>query len=199
MTLPALYFDPDPAWPVPDEVACLTLWDKYAMLPNVRAHSRAVADTALYLADTILNKGIALRRDMVLAAALLHDLAKTYCIRYGGGHDQLGAVWVLAECGNPALAQAVLYHVDWPWFEGELAPAANPFRLPLIISWADKRVRHDEVVSLQERFEDLMARYGKTERSRAHLIRHHQQAKELEGILERVYSGGWFWGICLRG
>lgn len=44
MDLPALVFPPDPSLPpVPDEAACVRLWDKYGMLPNIRAHSRTVA------------------------------------------------------------------------------------------------------------------------------------------------------------
>ena len=34
------------------------------------------------------------------AAGLLHDLAKTYCIRHGGSHAQLGAAWVLEATGQ---------------------------------------------------------------------------------------------------
>ena len=32
--------------PVPSEAACLALWDKYGMLPNIRRHSLLVAHVA---------------------------------------------------------------------------------------------------------------------------------------------------------
>ena len=42
----------------------------------------------------------------VRASALLHDIAKTYCIRYGGSHAQLGAAWALSETHNYKLPAA---------------------------------------------------------------------------------------------
>lgn len=96
-----------------------------------------------------------------------HDIAKTWTILHGGAHDQLGAAIVREETGNPLLAQAVLYHVQWPWEEGPLAPENEPLRLPLLVAYADKRVRHDRLVSLEERFDDLLNRYGDNEEHRA--------------------------------
>lgn len=184
--IPALSFDSASARPVPDEAACLALWDKYAMLPNVRDHSRAVATTALYAADKALSAGFTIDKKLVLAAALLHDIAKTYTIRFGGSHEQLGAAIVQEESGNPALAQAVLFHVRWPWEDGVDIPFSEPLRLPLLVSWADKRVRHDKVVSLQERFEDLLIRYGVGPVQREMIIRNNAQARALEEALEKL-------------
>ena len=177
MNLPALVFAPDsPLPPVPDEAACAGLWDRYGMLPNIRAHSRAVAEVALGVAQRAAALGHAVDMPALRAAALLHDLAKTYTILHGGAHAQLGAAWVREETGRPDLAQAVLFHVSWPWAHGPLALDADPLRLPLLVSYADKRVRHDEVVSLEERFDDLLNRYGDTEERRASIRANREQA-----------------------
>lgn len=184
MTLPPLDFAPVSGLPpVPDEAACARLWDKYDMLPHIREHCRAVARVALDVAARAAARGRAMDLNAVRAAALLHDLAKTYTIRHGGGHAQLGAAWVREETGNPALAQAVLFHVSWPWSEGPLAPEADPLRLPLIVSYADKRARHDQVVPLEERFADLMKRYGDTEYHRSMIQQNREQALRLEKAL----------------
>lgn len=184
MTLPPFDFAPVADLPpAPDEAACALLWDKYDMLPHIREHCRTVARVALDVASRAVARGCALDLDAVRAAALLHDLAKTYTIRHGGGHAQLGAAWVREETGNPALAQAVLFHVSWPWSEGPLAPEADPLRLPLIVSYADKRARHDQVVSLEERFADLMERYGDTEHHRNMIQLNREQAVSLERAL----------------
>ena len=37
--------------PVPNDAACFALWDKYAMLPNIRRHSLLVAHVATVLAQ----------------------------------------------------------------------------------------------------------------------------------------------------
>ena len=40
-----------------------------------------------------------------------------------------------------------------------------------VVNYADKRVRHDQIVSLEERFQDLKNRYGKDQRSIHYLER----------------------------
>lgn len=191
MRLPELHLSPAPSFPPPpDDAACVRLWDKYGMLPHIRDHCRTVAAVAGEIARrarAAFGAGGAdagpVGEAAVRAAALLHDIAKTYTIRHGGGHAQLGAAWVRDETGHAGLAQAVLFHVSWPWKTGPLAPEADPLRLPLIISYADKRVRHDRVVSLEERFADLLVRYGDTEEHRASLRRNREQARILERAL----------------
>lgn len=184
MKLPPLVFPPDPCLPpVPDEAACVRLWDKYGMLSNIRAHSRAVARVALDVAERAVALGHAVDLPALEAASLLHDVAKTYTILHGGAHAQLGAAWVREETGRPDLAQAVLFHVSWPWTGGPLAPETDPLRLPLLVSYADKRARHDEVVGLEERFEDLLERYGDTEEHRALILANREQAVAYERAL----------------
>ena len=128
---PSLELTPDLSLPVPDRDECEALWEKYAMLPNIRAHSRAVADVAMSLARRAEDMGIApegTSEKTARAAAMLHDIAKTWTILHGGAHDQLGAAIVREETGNPLLAQAVLFHVYWPWEKGPLAPERAPLR-----------------------------------------------------------------------
>ena len=183
--LPALSFPVSPDWNVPDEAQCVRLWDKYGMMPHIREHCRAVASVALEIVRRaeergVLPEGRGLSVPYVLAGGLLHDLAKTYTIRHGGSHAQLGAAWVRDETGNPALAQAVLWHVSWPWQDGLLDDAADPFRLPVIIAYADKRVRHTEFVTLDERFEDLMVRYGIDDERKARITGYLNRTKSVE-------------------
>ena len=170
LTYPPLEILPDLSLPIPGREECEALWEKYAMLPNIRAHCSAVADVAMSLARRAEDMGIAppgTSEAAARAATMLHDIAKTWTILHGGAHDQLGAAIVREETGNPLLAQAVLYHVQWPWEEGPLAPENEPLRLPLLVAYADKRVRHDRLVSLEERFDDLLNRYGDNEEHRA--------------------------------
>lgn len=181
--LPELVFAPDPNWLVPDEAECVRLWTKYGMLPHIQNHCRAVASVAMDIARKARARGYALPEREILAAALLHDIAKTYTIHHGGGHAQLGAAWVREETGNPVLAQAVLFHVIWPWDNGLLAPQFEPLRTPLIVSYADKRTRHDEVVSLKDRFADLLDRYGDTEEHRRSIRKNQVQAQVHEQAL----------------
>ena len=183
----AISLEPDHSWSLPKAAKCYELWDKYEMLENIRVHSTMVAKTALYIARDVLEKRYEISEDYVIAAALLHDIAKTYTIKHGGDHAQLGAAFVRAETGNPYLAHAVASHVLWPWSEGKLSVEHKPWRLPLLISYADKRVCHDKIVSLDERFGDLMQRYGKTERSRKYIQENYEQSIDLEKSFKKRY------------
>ena len=163
---------------VPTDEECRRLWDAYGMLPNVRAHSALVACVATALAEAASRAGLPVAVAEVRAAALLHDLAKTYTISHGGNHCQLGAAWVQELTGNPALSQGVLCHVSWP----------HPLNLrenflPLVIIYSDKRVKHNQIVTLEARFEDLLVRYGATDYIRARIRESFEQAEAIERAL----------------
>ncbi len=169
---------------VPDDEGCRRLWDKYEMLDNIRAHSRVVAGVATALAKRAGSLGLPVNVEAVRASALLHDLAKTYCLRHGGAHAELGASWVVQETGNQELARGVFHHVYWPW-KLPVDDAARMCSLPFFILYADKRARHDTFVSLEERFEDLLDRYGKTEEHRKSIRVSYLQAKAIEEAMAR--------------
>ena len=169
-----------PSPPSPDDEACFALWRKYAMLPNVQRHSRLVAHIATALARRAAEKGFAVNVPEVRASALLHDIAKTYCLRHGGSHALLGGAWAVAETRNYALAQGVMLHVHWPW---PLPEGAGICALPFFVIYADKRVRHDACVPLEERYEDLLTRYGRTEAAREGNRGSYEQGKTIERAL----------------
>ena len=164
----------------PGDAACSPLWDKYAMLPNIRRHSLLVAHIATALARKAEALGLPVRAAQVRASALLHDIAKTYCVRYGGSHAQVGAAWTVAETGNYAVAQGVMLHVWWPW---SLPQGTDICALPFFVMYADKRVRHDACVTLEERYDDLLQRYGRTEEAREGIRAAYRQGKTIEDAL----------------
>ncbi|MBC7355467.1 MAG: HDIG domain-containing protein [Desulfomicrobiaceae bacterium] len=180
-----------PCGRIPSDETCQAWWRTYDMLPHIERHSAQVAAIATEIATLAAAAGKTIAADLgaadavrlVRAAALLHDLGKTYCIRHGGNHSQLGAAWVMECTGNPRLAQGVLHHVYWP---GPLDPELH--FLPLVVSYSDKRVRHEEIVSVDERFTDLLERYGHTPQSREHIHRTWAQARQLESTLS-TYLG----------
>lgn len=165
---------------IPDDEACFALWDKYVMLPNIRQHSLLVAHIATELARRAIAQGIAVDEQAVRASALLHDIAKSYCVRHGGSHAQLGACWTVAETRNHALAQGVMMHVYWPW---ALPQGQGICALPFLVMYADKRVKHDVCVSLSERYDDLLVRYGRSDAERRAVLAAFEQGKTIERAL----------------
>lgn len=145
----------DPGLPVPDDARCKELWDHFDMLENVAEHSQAVADIATFIARQAKNLGLNVDVPTIRASAMLHDIAKTYCIRHGGNHSQLGGAWIMDLTSNPIIASGVTHHVYWPF-----ALDLDKYFTPLAVIYADKRVNHNRLVSIEERFEDLIKRYG---------------------------------------
>lgn len=148
------------------------------MLDHIAAHSRKVAQVATFLAQKAEEIGMNVDVPTVRASALLHDIAKTYCIRHGGNHSQLGGGWVAELTNNPAIASGVTHHVFWP-FEMDVA---NYF-MPMAVIYADKRVRHDTIVTIESRFDDLIERYGVNDYIRSRIEITKAQGLRLEQMM----------------
>ena len=136
---------------------------------------------AATLAQRAADRGFAVHVPEVRAGGLLHDIAKTYCVKHGGSHAQVGAAWTVAETGNYAIAQGVMMHVWWPW---ALPQGPEICSLPFFVIYADKRIRHDSCVTLEERYDDLLERYGRTGPARESIGVAYKQGKNIESALE---------------
>ena len=90
---------------------------------------------------------------------------------------------MVAETRNHALAQGVLLHVHWPWAVPEQEPE-RLFSIPFFVIYADKRVKHDQCVPLRQRYEDLLVRYGHTEKARKGIRLSWQQGECIERAFE---------------
>ena len=167
--------------PAPPDMRCMALWDQFDMMPHIREHSLTVAQVATHLALAARDNGLRVDVQLVRASALLHDIAKTYTIRHGGNHSQLGGAWMQEILGNPLLAMGIIHHVHWPW-----PVDARAHFLPMAIIYADKRVMHNRIVALDERFDDLYARYGTTDYIRSRLAESLEQSREIEKALSQI-------------
>ncbi len=166
---------------VPDYEECKCLWDQYAMPDHIRSHSLAVCKVSELLGEAAGFKGQEVDMPILKASALLHDIAKAYCIKHGGAHSQLGASIAREHTGNPVIAQAVMHHVFWP-------KEINIYKyfLPLVIIYADKRIKHDRVVPVEERFADLFDRYGFNPKREKKIQKSKEQIDIIEKELENL-------------
>jgi uncharacterized protein len=155
---------------LPTHSQCLELMEAHGMLPNIREHSFAVMQVACYVGEALAGNGCRLSLPLVQAGALLHDIGKTACLGTLNNHAEYGAA-IVEELGYPQVAQVVREHVH---LFGDIAED-TPVREAELVNYADKRVLHDKVVTLRDRFEDLKVRYGRPpgalERIRATEIR----------------------------
>ncbi len=149
---------------IPTVAECFQLMDRYRMLDNIREHSIIVARVAALLSENLVRTGLDISVPLAVSAALLHDIGKTACLDDDRDHAALGRE-ICLEHGYDELAGIVGDHVHLP-----------NSRLPKIsesevVFYADKRVNHEQVVSLVEREEYILERYGDNDPDRIAAIR----------------------------
>lgn len=125
------------------------------MLPHIVRHSELVADVALLIASKLNSSGQQLDLALVEAGALLHDITKTMSIKTRENHAETGGE-LLASLGYPAVANIARQHICLD--PGPSDP--NTVTEAELVNYADKRVKHEEVVGIEERFRDVVDRYA---------------------------------------
>lgn len=148
---------------IPSTNQCLALMNSYQMLDNIREHSFIVARVA----ETIVN-GLQLPEDqtgtppdidLVLAGALLHDIAKTKCLDGSCQHAEEGMV-ICFEHDYPEVGKIVKEHVILSSFRPDDYKRGY-FPAREIVYYADKRVRHNEIVPLSQRLDYIIDKYSR--------------------------------------
>lgn len=135
---------------------CLELLEKYKVPQNVVEHSLKVHEVAMYLVEKFKNAGIHVNWRFVSDAALLHDIDKHKTLDDMDRHGLESERILLSEGFPKEVATCARKH-----HLGEILKE-KPFDSweEKIVYYADKRVVHDKVVSLDERFAYLRKRYG---------------------------------------
>ncbi len=144
---------------IPSREECDELMAEYGMLPNIIDHSRQVMRVALMITDH-LKSGLSINRELVMASALLHDITKTRSLKTKEPHAQSGGK-LLRDLGFARTGEIVEQHVLLSAFDPR-----EKLNEREIVNYADKRVMHDRIVSLAQRVEDLLHRYGAVEETR---------------------------------
>jgi len=162
----------------PTEDECFSIIHQYDMLPNIIEHSVQVKNVTLSIYNNLKEKHL-LNRDLLVAAALLHDIAKTRSIQNREmRHDLIGGE-MLRKMGLNEIADIVENHVVFTGFLPE-----GPLTEKEIIYYADKRVMHDKVVNVHTRVDDLVERYGINDRVKELIIKNKKFVLELEAKIE---------------
>ncbi len=133
---------------------CLQLMCETQMPEHIVAHSLQVCRVAVCLAGHLASKGNHLDRQLVEAAALLHDITKNRSFETAENHALTGGQ-KCDDLGYPEIGTLVRQHV-------RLDDYSDPQEISeaVIINYADKRVLHDQIVSLDERMGYIQERYG---------------------------------------
>lgn len=169
---------------LPTEEEILTWRTEVALTENVSMHCDAVANFCDTLSEHLRHRGILHRPSALRRAALVHDLLRFLDFVPGASydgkdapeapewepiktqfhdkhHEEACASW-LRERGYTTLAQIVAPHGL------SASPNLRTTIEQKVLYYADKRVRHDQVVTLDERFADFQKRYGNGNISESH-------------------------------
>ncbi len=163
---------------IPTREECLRLMKQYGMLEHIVHHSLEVARVARFLSLELNKKGQEIDLGLVDAASLLHDLAKTECLVTKEDHAEVGCR-LLKGIGYGRVGEVVAQHI-------RLQKVGDPSTVSEeeIVNYADKRVMHDRIVPLEERFSDLIERYGRHAKGSQILS---QLKKEITSIEDKIF------------
>ena len=160
---------------IPSIKDCLALLKNAAVPARVAQHCQAVAEVAEKIARSLEKVGYRLDTDLILAAALLHDIAKGE-----RGHAQVGAQR-LRELGYPRVAEIVASHMDLGLVEQDIINETS------VVFLADKLVKEDRPVPLEQRFQDILQKYS-SEQAVFSAATRLNQAKRIQHEIERVMA-----------
>ena len=150
---------------LPSIEKCFELMEKYRMPDNIKAHSIVVKKVAILLAIGLIEKGLKISADKVIAGALMHDIGKALCLNSPYDHALKG-MEICTHNGLDEIADIVEEHITLESYD-----RYSPVSEKEIVYYADKRVNHDEIVSLEERLEYLIKRYAKNQNELENMIR----------------------------
>ncbi|GBC59422.1 phosphohydrolase [Desulfonema ishimotonii] len=160
---------------VPTARECVTLMTQVLKVDErIVRHCRAVADIAGQLGTALSAAGCALDPDRIVAAGLVHDLARTE-----PNHAAAGAK-MLREMGFPGVADIVAVHMNITVREDAPVTEAE------VVHLADKLVRGDQPVSVEERFAGKMEKYGDIPEVRAKIEGRLNAALSIKRRIEKV-------------
>lgn len=158
---------------LPNREEAIQILKEYKMPDNIMVHAMQVTKVANFLAKKINENGTKVNLELVDRASILHDLDKHLTLKTGN-HSVLTRE-ILKEKGFPELADAAANHM----LENIIKKNGLQNIEEKIVYYADKRVNHDKIVPLKERFVYLRKRYGTT-------FKREEEIKEFEVACNRL-------------
>jgi uncharacterized protein len=164
---------------IPSKQQCFQLMGEMGMMDHIAAHCLRVCHVATFLADRLDLPPEDLNRDLVERAALLHDITKTRSFETKENHAET-AEDLLRDLGHPELGRIVGQHVRLDAYAatGTLSEAD-------IVNYSDKRVLHDQVVSLDKRFDYILEKYARVPEDRERI---RWLTRETAGLEKRIFD-----------
>ncbi|MFH2091837.1 MAG: HDIG domain-containing metalloprotein [Pseudomonadota bacterium] len=167
---------------IPSQTECFNLIKQMNMMDHIIDHSIMVSNVSLCLCKALQKHFPDLNEHLVVAAALLHDITKTRSFETHEIHSETGGQ-MLTQMGYPEVGAIIRQHVLLDVYDMQ-----SPVTVEEIVNYSDKRVLHDQVVSLEKRLEYIECRYASTDQLKKRLrlmcIKTLDLEKKLFGFLD---------------
>jgi putative nucleotidyltransferase with HDIG domain len=159
---------------VPTQEACRDLFREAGVDKQVWEHCQQVAGFALALARQLNLAGAGLDEALVMAGALLHDVARSQ-----PNHAQAGARFI-QDRGYPKVAELVAVHMDID------VDSEQPISEAEVVYLADKMTKDSRLVSIAERLADLAKKYQGDPEALMAASRRLLQAQQIKMKVEQI-------------
>jgi molybdenum cofactor cytidylyltransferase len=133
---------------IPSDAECRALMIRQDVSQNIIKHCRAVAHLARHMATALNAAGCRLDIERIVSAARIHDLAR------GCSHHAAEGARILREMGFPRIADIVEVHMDC------MIKKEAPITEAEVVFLADKCIHEDRIISMEERFQAKLQKYG---------------------------------------
>ncbi len=163
------------AWrKVPTLVECQRLLHEVGVDQRIWEHCHHVAGLAVALTRQLHQAGTMLDEALVLAGALLHDVA-----RQQPDHARVGAS-LIRERGYPRVAEVVAVHMDMEVASDQSISEAQ------VVYLADKMIKGSHMISITERLADLAKKYQGDPEALMAASRRLLQAQQIKMKVEQI-------------
>ncbi|MGD9817586.1 MAG: HD domain-containing protein [Desulfomonilaceae bacterium] len=158
---------------IPDEEDCISLLQKYDTPDHIIMHSRKVWEVGKLIGNKV-RRHCEIDMALLRASCLLHDIGKYPSIVEGKKFHDIVGEQILVNEGLSMVGNIIVQHVV----------LRSDFNVRVaeehVLFYADKRVVHDNVVSLDDRFVYLIDTYGRNAEAIKRLLEMKQETKRVE-------------------
>ena len=155
---------------------CMEILDRHNVKASIIEHSRKVAMLACFLAFKLNQKGYNLDLELVTATGLLHDIAK------GKPNHAVTGAMMVCRLGYPKVGEVISQHSD-------IKVSKNTINEAEILYLADKLIIEDKIVSIDERFQRGLDKYGSNAEAKQNIIIRRKNAKIIKEKIENIVGG----------
>jgi len=161
---------------IPTPAECDEILSRKNVANRIRTHGRVVAEVSRKLAIQLNQAGLHIDVNAVIAAGKLHDIAKGKV-----NHAKMGAR-IIRNFGYPKIAEMIATHTDIVLGDEVLPDEAT------VLYLADKLVKGDCIVTLEERLSSAMEKYRDDIEAAAMIRKRHLCAQKIATAVEQLLA-----------